>query len=192
MIIYLDMDGVLADLDKHVHELVDVAPGTYGVRDTFFKKYLPEYASKNGFETAPPLPNARKLVDTILEYKRLVYHTDIAILTSHGKFYDTTEVVRQKKAWIAKNFPELADVPFCATSSGKDKAMLAHAGAYLIDDHYKNIEHFASAGGEGYVYKDGCDVNAIITSIRKHFEVDIEYFLQAKSQKLSSMVGYDG
>jgi hypothetical protein len=44
-------------------------------------------------------------------------------------------VIRQKKAWVEKNFPQLNQIPFCATASGAYKSILANPYALLIADH---------------------------------------------------------
>lgn len=150
-IVYFDMDEVLADLDGglfahsgHHQKEMD--------RSDFFDMYLPAYTLSGGFESQKVLRNAKKLVDNVLE---LCHNKEInvAILTSAGKFFDPqSEVVAQKKRWLEKNFPVLANKPFITVSSGADKAMLAHPKAFLIDDHDKNIAKFIAASGHGIVY----------------------------------------
>lgn len=163
-IIYLDMDGVLADIDtglrKHFnldHSIAD--------RSSLFKSYLPEYTKAGGFEMQPKLENADKLVNYVLSL-RDVGRANVAILTSAGQFYKpTSEVVAQKRRFLEREFPALCDVPFCVTTSGVDKAFLAHEGAFLVDDWHKNVTHFCNAGGAGFVYSsDKCA--AAILAIR--------------------------
>lgn len=151
--IFIDMDGVLADLHAGIVEFSG-DPAITDQRSKLFKTWLPAYVNANGFEDQAPMPNAAKLVAKLLDLHK---HgkVKLAILTSHGEFYEPfSEVIRQKKAWIEKNFPELNKVPFCTTASGADKSVLANPSSLLIDDHGKNIIHFTNAGGHGIVYED--------------------------------------
>jgi 5'(3')-deoxyribonucleotidase len=151
--IFIDMDGVLADLHTGIVALSGDASITDN-RSALFKTWLPKYVELNGFQLQAPMPNAGKLV-TFLTMLQKADKAKLAILTSHGEFYEPfSEVIRQKKAWLEKNFPQLNKIPFCATASGASKSILANPNALLIDDHYKNINHFTDAGGHGIVYED--------------------------------------
>jgi 5'(3')-deoxyribonucleotidase len=166
-IIHLDMDGVLADLDKGIVETLGVEIDSVE-RSAFFKSLLPEYTRQGGFETQGKMPRAEELVELC---KRL--HKDhkysVAILTSAGQFYlPQSEVVFQKKKWIEREFPWLAHMPFTATSSGADKAIYAHSKAFLVDDHAPNILKFNAAGGFGLVYTpDTLDNDYLATEIER-------------------------
>lgn len=151
--IFIDMDGVLADLHTGIVALSG-DPSITDNRSSLFKTWLPKYVELNGFQLQAPMPNAAKLV-TFLTMLQKADKAKLAILTSHGEFYEPfSEVIRQKKAWLEKNFPQLNKIPFCATASGASKSILANPNALLIDDHYKNINHFTDAGGHGIVYED--------------------------------------
>jgi hypothetical protein len=109
--IFIDMDGVLADLHTGIVELSG-NPNIADNRSAFFKKWLPKYVEANGFEDQAPMPNASVLVDFLVKYHKLG-KVKLAILTSHGEFYEPfSEVIRQKKAWLEKNFPQLNKIPF--------------------------------------------------------------------------------
>lgn len=151
--IFLDMDGVLADLHAGIVEFSG-DPEITNQRSKLFKDWLPKYVEVNGFETQAAMPNADKLVYFLTKLHKQG-KVKLAILTSHGEFYEPfSEVIRQKKAWLEKNFPQLNKIPFCATASGADKSTLANPNTLLIDDHGKNIVHFTNAGGNGIVYED--------------------------------------
>lgn len=151
--IFIDMDGVLADLNAGIVEFSG-DPSITNQRSKLFKDWLPKYVDANGFEDQEPMPNAAKLVEFLVKLHKQG-KVKLAILTSHGEFYEPfSEVIRQKKAWIEFYFPELVKFPFCTTSSGADKSILASPQTLLIDDHAKNIIHFTNAGGHGIVYED--------------------------------------
>jgi len=151
--IFIDMDGVLADLHDGITKFSG-DPNITDMSSPLYKEWLPKYVEINGFYTQAPMPNASKLVEFLIKLHKSG-KVKLAILTSHGQFYEPfSEVIRQKKAWLEKNFPQLNKMPFCATSSGADKSILASPNSLLIDDHSKNIIHFIDAGGHGIVYED--------------------------------------
>lgn len=152
--IFIDMDGVLADLDSAFEAWAGYKPDRHRDRGAFFDKFLPEYSRQDGFFTQDPMPMAIELVTFLLTIQKRD-KVNLAILTSAGHFVKPNTIVfDQKKRWIEKNVPEFAYIPFCVTSSGKDKALMAHPHAFLIDDHHKNITEFVSKGGNGFVYKE--------------------------------------
>lgn len=149
-VIFIDMDGVLSDLNSGIKEMsgIDDLPD----RDALFKTYLPAYTAGKGFENEKPLFNSYDLVDFLLDLQD-TGKVELAILTSCGDFYHPqSEVVDQKKKFLESNFEKLTQIPFCVTTSGADKAILAHDKAFLIDDHHKNVAKFIAAGGRGIVY----------------------------------------
>ena len=149
--IYLDMDGVIADLDAGVIEFTG-DENAMGDKRKLFMEYLPEYVAHQGFITSPVMENAVELVNGLCDMmdKGLIR---LSILTSAGQFVSPNHaVVNQKKVYLEKYFPRLDEVPFCVTSSGADKAYFANQFALLIDDHAKNIMRFREAGGRGVVY----------------------------------------
>lgn len=149
--VFLDMDGVLCDLKSG---MIDFTGDTNieSNRGKLFDEYLPRYVDAEGFYTQGVLRNADVLVDNLLKMDKNG-SIKLAILTSIGMFYKPgSKIVDQKKRWIEKNFPKLANVPFCTTSGGREKSRLAHPNAILIDDHLPNIEAFIREGGMGYHY----------------------------------------
>ena len=152
--IFIDMDGVLADLDSAFEAWAGYKPNRHKDRDAFFTKFLPAYTELDGFYTQGMMPIAPALVKLLVSIKKK-HGINLTILTSAGNFVTpNTDVFYQKKRWIEKNTPEFTHIPLCVTASGKDKAWLAHPHAFLIDDHHKNITEFVSKGGNGFVYKE--------------------------------------
>ena len=152
MIVYIDLDGVLADLEKGMEIILGYTTSTS--RDELFKRYLPHCVDADGFARSPVMPGADNLVSYLFN-ERAKGSIELAILTSAGDFYsDQSVVAEQKKRWLYEYFPQLSRIPFCVTSSGKQKALLAHPGAMLIDDHQPNIDAFRAAGGVAQKYPE--------------------------------------
>lgn len=167
-IVYVDMDGVIADLDGGMGDMFGINTSRHDAhaidKAKLFGKYLPEYVRQNMFEDQQTLINSKILVAGLLDLKEQGL-INIAINTSTGHFFRPISEVRfQKSKFIEKHFPGLIDLPFCTTTSGRDKAILAHPKAFLIDDHNKNIERFYEAGGHGFIYnseEDTCARDAL-------------------------------
>lgn len=159
-VVYLDLDGVLFDLHAALvaHTGIDFPMGD---RNKLFKSYLPDFVDHNGFATIPVLENAHELVVGLVGMD-----CHLAILTSGGSFHKSRgEVARQKKECVDNNFPALESVPFCITSSGASKSVLANKKSFLIDDHAPNIEKFVNAGGRGVVYRPA-EYRAVLAQVR--------------------------
>lgn len=170
-VVYLDMDGVIADLDGGMFDLY----GTHSEdmpKSEFFDKYLPDYVRRNMFEDQLVLINAHLLVASLMDLKAQGL-INVAICTSTGHFYHPiSEVRHQKGKFIEKHFESLIHVPMLTTTSGRDKAVLAHSKAFLIDDHHKNIDRFREAGGGGFLYDahDDYAVKNCIASVQRFIE----------------------
>lgn len=146
--IFLDMDGVIADLEGGLKRMFDITDEDLKDKKRVFGHWLPEYTKIGGFRFENPMTNGYYLVSHLLKSK-----IDICILTSAGKFYKPiSDVVSQKKKFLERNYPELTSIPFCATTSGADKAKFANGDSLLIDDHLGNITKFRDNGGHAIHY----------------------------------------
>lgn len=148
-LILIDLDGVLFDLAA----AVSMYAGE-NVEDNkpLFWKTLPEFTMKSGFATLPKMEGADTLVSKLVRLAEKGT-TNLAICTSVGDFYlPRSEVVVQKKRALEKNFPELNNIPFITTTSGKSKSSFANLNTFLIDDHPNNIKNFIENGGEGFIW----------------------------------------
>jgi 5'(3')-deoxyribonucleotidase len=111
-ILYLDMDGVLADFDKGVGRKKRI-------------KDPPEMFVKGFFRKLPLMPGAKNAVKSLLLHKRL----DIYILTKPTT--KNLHCATEKFQWIEEHFPELLRKMFVACDKGHFN------GHYLIDDDKK-------------------------------------------------------
>lgn len=161
--IFLDMDGVLSDLNYGIAKLNNgIIPED---RSILFESLLPEYVKINGFANERKFSNSELLVEKLHELQIQGIIT-LAILTSAGSFYKPqSQVVAQKKMFIERNFPILKDVPFCVTSSGAAKSLFANEHSILIDDTEKNVVFFNNSGGTGILYTPKSNIDEIINKI---------------------------
>jgi 5'(3')-deoxyribonucleotidase len=141
--IYLDVDGVFANFEEMVSDhfgtpfkQVDVDKMWDFIHDRL-KNKQPVFSELN------KMPDADALMKYVKGY-------DIEFLTSAGDRH-TPEAVRQKKAWLKKNYP---GIKVNTVPTSKEKARWAEPAAVLIDDRTKSINPWVAAGGIGILHKD--------------------------------------
>lgn len=151
---FLDMDGVLADFNRGVHEAhgrSDVYadnPAALGVFDieTLWGVTAQEFwkpTRRDGFwEGLEKFENADGLVEMLSNHFGV---ENICILSSPSEDY---RCIPEKKAWIKKHYPQLAKNMLF----GSAKEFLAGARRFLVDDRDKNIDDFREHGGIGLIY----------------------------------------
>lgn len=148
MKIFLDMDGVLADFNRAIHEAhgKTVAQPGSGKQpwdlDQFWGMTLNDFwAPSNNtkfWASIPRTPEANQIAEAAWG---AVGTPNVCILTSPS-LYDGC--ISAKRAWIAKYYPALADQMIFTSA----KQFLAHPDTILIDDSDKNITRFATVGGQ--------------------------------------------
>jgi 5'(3')-deoxyribonucleotidase len=138
IIIFLDMDGVIADLETHAHNT-----------NMFKDDGKLDYGSLNAAWWAgiPKFPGAKSF------YNALKNLGEVRFLTAP---VPDSSCFQGKAQWISKTFlPErgrfsLLDLIICR---GKDKDLLARSYSILIDDRIDNVNAWRAAGGNAVHHK---------------------------------------
>lgn len=143
MRIYVDLDGVLADFDKHF-------PDCFGFdhKELETDDRLWECINKHGtfFSDLPLCPNAEAAMEVISGYAKPI------ILTACPRT-NYRHVALQKVGWVRKHFGE--DLQVLPVMGGRNKPLFMHAkGDILIDDWDKNIKAWNEDGGIGIHHID--------------------------------------
>ncbi len=133
--IYIDMDGVVADFDQGI---VDVFGEAYSNKnaDKFWKSVCVE---AEVFRKMPPIQEGVEMVNEIRG------EHPICFLTSTGGLPHHIDIAKQKLDWLHKHDMGQHPVAFCMNTQGK--AQYAHPGAILIDDRVKVCTTWSVAGG---------------------------------------------
>lgn len=157
MIVFVDMDGVLADFNGRIASLAGstveemVIPGNYssvagiGMSGNDMWK-LVDNDKDNFFAALQPYPWTDLFMRTLEDR---VGEENVAILSSPAQgAAQAANCVAGKVYWIYKYLPRYSKRYFL----GSAKEMLAHPGAVLIDDADKKIRRFIQGGGHGILF----------------------------------------
>ena len=138
--LFLDADGVLADFDEGVRQLLGMRPKEFIAkhgRGAFWKRLA---RAKNFYGSLPQMPDAQLLFDA-------VKHLKPTILTALplGEW-----AAPQKVKWAAEHFP---GVPII-TCMARDKYRHMKGADVLVDDRSDHRDKWEAAGGIFVHHKD--------------------------------------
>lgn len=143
--VYVDMDGVLADLFNHVGDIHSVEHYNQ-MSDQQWEDFFQSTDAYHLFKDLPPFPTANKLLSIVKEMAG-----GYTILSSPLNF-DRAGSIKGKREWLAKHITVPADNVIFEHEKykyAKDKT----GPNILIDDFRKNIKSWDAAGGIGIKYQ---------------------------------------
>jgi 5'-nucleotidase len=180
MRIYLDLDGVMADFDRHFVEHFGVEPQS--LDDANMWKKINSYP--DFFANLPPMKDALNL------FGKLVWdwEYDIIILTACPRSNYRNAAI-QKRNWVRKHLS--TEVQVIPMLGGVNKALFMHqSGDILIDDMEKNCMSWEELGGKAIIHKNAADTIAELKELgadpdfaRRRNEAQNFVFVPALSQK---------
>ena len=158
-VIYIDMDGVVADFDTFVGGVLGREIGWGTSQDLSDDEWVKLASVDRLYYQLPLMPDATKLVAYAKSLSTRFY---IEFLTAIPRRTTIPSAQADKQAWITKYFPgmRMNIGPF-----SRDKQKWCIPGDILIDDRPSNIKEWEAAGGIA-IYHTG-DVNATIKHINK-------------------------
>ena len=139
IIVYVDMDGVLADLFNHAGSIHDVEHYSSMTKDQW-EDFFKNSNAYELFRDLPAFPNANKLLQMVKDFAG-----GYTILSSPLSF-DKAGSIKGKQEWLKKHIHVSPDNIIFE----HNKAMYATANGkpnILIDDYGVNIRAWGSAGG---------------------------------------------
>jgi len=152
--IYLDMDGVIADFYKRYFELYKLAPRD-AEKKKEFNKYFDEFIETRQFETLDLMPGAEMGLQFLR--KHLTVPTQILSSTANEARYDA--ISKQKLIWL--NTHNITFTPNFVPGK-KHKWKFATPETIIIDDTESVIDDWNKAGGIGILHKDWTTTLAIL------------------------------
>ncbi len=141
-ILFLDMDGVIADFEQHVADISGVPfselseDDVYGVADV-----------DGFFATIPQMKDMNTLMVGLLAWEVPIY-----ILSATGS-RTPERVLREKNQWLDANLKDYPIAGRCFATRSRDKKQYAADHTVLIDDRLKALIPFIEAGGAGVLHK---------------------------------------
>lgn len=143
--LFVDLDGVMCDLDSFVYELTGSHLADDNKKDKDIWKIMNAYqeAGNPTFSILNKMPDA----DVLWGYVK-TYNPDI--LTATGKHYEYGR--KEKVHWVENNLDGYNEILTVRTS--REKAQYAKENHILIDDRRKSIDPWREAGGIGILHTD--------------------------------------
>ncbi len=162
--IYLDMDGVLADFNRGMKELLGLEPFEQGrgynpeKNDELFEK-MREYGHFYG--DLEPISGAKVFFDKI--YER--FGNRCEILTGIPKPRRGIVFAKDDKIQWVNRFLS-SDVVVHVVQREEKQSFCSGKDCVLVDDYEKNIKQWKKCGGTGILFNNGEDVLKRIDEMR--------------------------
>jgi len=152
--IYLDMDGVIADFTKRYKELYRMEPKD-AEKKKQFDKFFNEFIATGQFAKLDLMPGAMDGL-TFLR-KHLTIPTQILSSTANEARYE--DISNQKLIWL-----QIHGITFSANfvPGKRHKYKFAGPDKIIIDDTQSVIDQWREAGGIGILHKDWPSTLAIL------------------------------
>lgn len=155
MMLYFDMDGVLADFDRKAIELI-------GKRLRDFTSSVEGWAvmekHQDIYYRLEKMPDADQLVHEVFKLAYQYGYTP-GVLTAIPKYGRIVNAVQHKRAWLAEKFPLYPELltNFNIGPHAVDKQNHCKFGHILIDDSVMNIPQWNARNGFGILHTSAAD-----------------------------------
>jgi sulfur relay (sulfurtransferase) DsrC/TusE family protein len=165
--IYFDMDGVLADFNRGVHELCHMEPSNQEVQSKTADDEMWEAVRSVGhfYDKLEPMPGAVEMFALLHEK----YGDKCEILTGIPKPHRGIITSREDKtSWAHRILSE--DLVVNIVLREEKQNFAKGAGYILIDDLEKNIKEWVDAGGTGIRFTSAEETLSRIAELNEHSE----------------------
>ena len=165
-IVYVDMDGVLADLYNHAAELHDVDHYNHMTKDEW-EAFFRDSDAYHLFRNIQPFSTANKLLELVKQYAG-----GYRILSSPLSF-DREGSIKGKREWLAKHIKVPADKIVFEHDKYKYAVQPNGTPNILIDDYGVNTRAWDAAGGIAVKYQaDEDNLSKVVKVLQKVFGKD--------------------
>jgi hypothetical protein len=154
-IVYLDMDGVLADFFGGVEKLYGVSHWKELTADKtkdLKKEVIDRITGTDFFATLPKFPTADGLIELVKKFTGGTFSINTSPLRG-----DHENSGKYKKVWISNNIETPAEIVVTGRKETYAKDKASGTPNILIDDRPVNIQKWQAAGGYGILYQANRD-----------------------------------
>jgi len=147
-IIYVDMDGVLADFKTAAVKTTGMSINKWMNIPSSKEKWTPIKLKKNFWHTLPWMPGGKRLWSYVSKF-------DPHILSAYVEESYDPNCIPGKTEWLRRN-AGMTNRQKINLVRRKEKKLFAKKGkpAILIDDYEKNVRDFQQSGGIGIHHTD--------------------------------------
>ena len=166
-VVYVDMDGVVADFTGAMEERFGFNFHTAPSRNKAWKEiqnydqYQKKIGGKGWFYSLPKMKDADQLWEFITSN-----FSNVEILTASGS--TPRDAQGQKRAWIGDAFGY--EVKVNIVGAGSEKAAFATPKTILVDDREKVLNPFIAAGGIGVLHTSAANSIRILKVMMEDWE----------------------
>ena len=154
-VVYLDMDGVLADFFGGVEKLYGVSHWKELTSDKtkdLKQEVINKITGTDFFATLPKFPTADALIDMVKKFTGGNYSINTSPLRG-----DHENSAKYKKVWISNNIPAPDEIVVTGRKESYAKDKASGTPNILIDDRPVNVQRWQAAGGYGILYQANRD-----------------------------------
>ena len=170
-IVYLDMDGVLADFFGGVEFLYGVEHWKQLTNDKtkdLKKEVIDRITGTDFFAVLPKFPTADALIDMVKKFTGGKFSINTSPLRG-----DHENSAKYKKVWIANNIEQPDDIVVTGRKETYAKDKGTGTPNILIDDRPVNIQRWQAAGGYGILYQANRDpLSKVQQALEKYGQTD--------------------
>lgn len=146
-ILYLDMDGVLFDMEGYIVNTLGLPEETLIIEEEWVSKIEEVEYDRGFFRNLPTLPILHYLKK---HYSKINEKYDIRFLTYVGNHRRIRTVIDDKKTALKAQGLN-PDHMIAVTCNKDNKQFFSNKNSILLDDSSSTIELFRARGGRGYV-----------------------------------------
>lgn len=161
-ILYVDMDGVVADFDSAVVKKFNISDQEKEIAlkntrwsEDRWKKIIQD---PHFYRDLPKMPQADQLISLAKRFRDNL-GWELYMLTAIPKNNDIPDCIHDKILWMQQHYP---GIPVRFGPYAKDKQKYARPGDILVDDKPSNIEEWRQAGGTAIQVTEDYDVALIM------------------------------
>ena len=169
-VVYIDMDGVLADFFGGVEKMYGVQHWKELTSDKtkdLKSEVINRITGTDFFATLPMFDSAGELISMVKEFTGGNFSINTSPLRG-----DHTNSSKYKKLWIQNNIEQPDDIIITGRKESYAKDKASGTPNILIDDRPVNIERWQNAGGYGILYQANRDsLSKVKTALEQYGKV---------------------